>query len=162
MLNSKQTKGDLLVVFKSLLEEESLGSQRELSTEMSNRGFANISQTKTSRLLTKLGAIKRRNKCNKLVYKLPGIYLVPNKKQKIHSIILNVQHNNVQIVVKTIAGGGNLISKMIESMPNNMGIIGCIASNDTIFVIPNNIKNINRTTQMLINNLQFNIDYSEK
>ncbi|MFT5813742.1 MAG: transcriptional regulator of arginine metabolism [Psychroserpens sp.] len=157
MHNSTNTK--LLSSFKSLLKEESLGSQRELSMAMSKRGFANVSQTKISRLLTKCGAIKRRNKCNEPVYKLPGIHLVPNKKQTINSVVLNVQHNNIQIVVKTIVGGGSLISKIIESMPITIGIIGCIASSDTILVIPSNINNIDRTAQMIIAHL--NVDYSE-
>lgn len=159
MLNC--TNIELLSAFKSLLNEESLGSQRELSAAMSQRGFVNMSQTTISRLLTKCGAIKMKNKCNESVYRLPGVHLVPNKKQTINSVVLNVQHNNAQIVVKTIAGGGSLISKIIESMPITIGIIGCIASRDTILVIPSDINNIDNTAQMIIDHLNISTDYSE-
>jgi transcriptional regulator of arginine metabolism len=148
----------LLNTFKSLLEEETLGSQGELSIAMSERGFANISQTKISRLLIKFGAIKIRNIRGQSIYKLPTAHLAPNRKQTINSVVLNVQHNNVQIVVKTIVGGGSLISKIIESMPITIGILGCVASKDTVMVIPSNIMDIAKTTQKIISHFKVKID----
>jgi transcriptional regulator of arginine metabolism len=158
--NKNKNKNKLLYAFKALLAEESLGSQKEISTAMSERGFANISQTKVSHLLITLGAFKVRNTHNKPVYKLPGIHLIPNKKQTINSVVLNIQHNKAQILVKTIAGGGTLISKIIENMPISIGVLGCIASNDSILVIPSNINNIDNTTQRIIAQLKMNWDYS--
>ena len=159
MLSYTETNSKLLHAFRSLLEEESLGSQKELSTAMSELGFANMSQTKISRLLVKLGAFKIRNTNDGLVYKLPGTHLIPNKTQTINSVVLNVQHNNAQIVVKTIAGGGSLISKIIDDMSISIGVLGCIASSDTILVIPSNINNIDSTTEKIIENLKSNINY---
>jgi len=155
-----ETKSKLLDTFKSLLEEESVGSQGELAVEMSKRGFDNLSQSSISRLLIKLGAIKIKNTYDRIVYKLPEAHLIPNKKQSINSVVLNVQHNGVQIVVKTIVGGGSIISKIIESMSNRMEILGCIASNDTVLVIPSHVNNIEHTTQQIITHFKMNTDYA--
>lgn len=159
MLSSTETKNNLLNTLRSLLEKESLGSQGELSMELSKRGFANLSQSSISRLLIKLGAIKIKNTHNQTVYKFPGAHLVPNKKQTINSVVLSVQHNSVQIIVKTIVGGGCIISKIIESMPITLGILGCVASNDTVLVIPSNINDIASITQKIIAHFKVDIDH---
>lgn len=157
MLSNTESKSKLLSAFKSILKEESFGSQVALATAMSTRGFGNISQTKISRLLLKLGAIKVRNASDDAVYRLPSSCLIPNKKQTINSVVLDIQHNRIQIVVKTIAGGGRIISKIIESMPSTTGILGCIASNDTVLVIPCDINKIDDTIKKIIDYLKVSV-----
>jgi arginine repressor len=44
-------------------------------------------------------------------------------------------------VIKTIVGGASIISSIIEERSDVFGILGCIPSESTVLVIPQNIEN---------------------
>jgi len=154
MIANAHSQTPLFAAFKQLIEQECFATQDQLADAMSGLGYNNITQTKVSRLLGKLGAIKATNYNNTRVYKLPNTQVVPRAKQKINSIVLDVQHNEMQIVIKTIAGGGIIIAKIVESMGESYGVLGCIPSDSTILVIPSNITKIEQTTQAIIHYLK--------
>ncbi len=147
----------LITTFKSLLNEQRFGSQIELVAALSSHGF-NITQTRVSRLLIKLGAIKIRNHRNNFIYKLPGEQNVPRVKQAIDSVVLDIKHNNAQIIIKTVVGGGRLITKIIETMDETSGVLACIGSDNTILVIPTDVREVEQIHCNIIKYL--NIKYS--
>ena len=151
------TNPALITTFKLLLNERRFGSQLELVTALSSHGF-NITQTRVSRLLIKLGAIKTRNHRNDFIYKLPGEQDIPGVKQTIDSVVLDIKHNNAQIIIKTIVGGGRLITKIIETMDETSGVLACIGSDNTILVIPTDIANVKQVYRNVIKYL--NIRYT--
>ena len=67
----KEHESKLVQAFKYLLKEQCYGSQGELVKALAVQGFDNMSQAKTSRLLSKLGAVKTRNANNDMIYILP-------------------------------------------------------------------------------------------
>jgi transcriptional regulator of arginine metabolism len=142
-LNERKDK-DLLKAFKIILKEKEYRSQDEIAYELSSRGFENISQSKVSRLLTKVGAIRSRNAHQKIIYQLPDEMIIPKVNYAIDSIALNVMNNGTQIIVKTGAGGASLIARMLDSLEGSFGIMGTIAGDDTVLVIPSDTKNIQR------------------
>ena len=154
MIANTLNETPLFAAFKHLIEQERFATQDQLADAMTGLGYNNITQTKVSRLLGKLGAIKVSNYNNTRVYKLPSTQIVPRAKQKISSVVVDVQHNEMQIVIKTIAGGGIIIAKIVESMGESFGILGCIPSDSTILVVPSSIANIERTTQAIIEYLK--------
>ncbi len=142
ILNESSVKNsELISTFKLLLNEQRFGSQVELVQALSIHGFK-ITQTRVSRLLIKLGAIKIRNHKNNFIYKLPSEQNVPRVKQAIDSVVLAIKHNNAQIIIKTIVGGGRLITKIIETMDETTGVLACIGSDNTILVIPADVAKV--------------------
>lgn len=156
MITNTPSQTPLFTAFKHLIEQECFATQDQLADAMLGLGYDNITQTKVSRLLGKLGAIKATNYNNTRVYKLPSTQAVPRAKQKINSIVVDVQHNEMQIVVKTITGGGIIIAKIVESMGEAYGVLGCIPSDNTILVIPSSITKIEQITQSIVHYLKVN------
>lgn len=142
----KQNESNLVQAFKKLLKEQCYGSQGQLADALAEQGFVNMSQAKISRLLSKLGAVKTRNANNEMIYILPDELAVPKSKQSIESVVLSVKHNNMQIIVKTGIGGAPLISRMLDSMGESAGILGTLAGDDTIFIAPDDVHNIEQIT----------------
>jgi transcriptional regulator of arginine metabolism len=154
MLNVSES--DLLDSVKSLLNEQCFGSQLQLVQALSLRGFENVTQTRVSRLLKKMGAIKFRNNNNDAVYRLPAKQHIPLVQESIDSVILGIKHNNMQIIIKTVIGAATLISKIVEDMGESSGVLACMASDNTILVIPSDVSDIEQTTNNLINYLDMN------
>lgn len=152
----KDSDLDLLDTFKLLLNDQRFGSQLQLSRALSLRGFENVTQTRISRLLKELGAIKFRNQNNDVAYRLPAKQHMPSVQQTIDSVVLSVSHNNMQIIIKTVIGGATLISKMIEAMGESSGILGCMASDNTIMVIINDVNDIDKIMVGIVNSLGVN------
>jgi len=74
MLNKPNS---LLQAFKDLLRQEKFGSQSEIVTELQKLGFHSINQSKVSRMLTKVGAVRTRNTRMEMVYCLPTDHKPP-------------------------------------------------------------------------------------
>jgi len=147
---------DLLDTIKSLLNDQCFGSQLQLTQALSVRGFENVSQTRISRLLNKVGAIKFRDNNNDAVYRLPAKQHIPRVQQSIDSVILEIKHNNMQIVIKTVIGAATIISKIVEEMGESSGVLACMASDNTILVIPIDVNKIEATTTNLLHYLDMN------
>lgn len=145
-MTKKQYEADLIVAFKKLLKEQCYGSQGQIAEALNIEGFENISQAKISRLLSKLGAVKTRNTSNQIIYILPEELAIPKSKHAIQSVVLGVKHNNMQIIVKTGIGGAPLISRMLDSMGESVGILGTLAGDDTIFIAPVDMNDIDKIT----------------
>lgn len=151
-MSTEKNKNDqhLIATFKALLKQQRYGSQVQLASALATQGFANVSQTKISRLLSKLGAIKTRNTTNQVVYILPEEMVIPKSKHAIQSIVLSVKHNHVQIILKTGIGGAPLIARMLDNMGESAGILGTLAGDDTIFIAPTDVDRIADITQSII------------
>lgn len=149
----KIAEPELLDTFKTLLQDQRFGSQLQLARALSLRGFENVTQTRVSRLLHKVGAIKIRNHNNDAVYRLPEKQYIPYGQQAIDSVVLDIKHNQVQIIIKTVIGAATLISKMIESMGEQSGVLACMASDSTILVIPTDVNHIEATMVSIVAHL---------
>ena len=143
----KKNEAALVLAFKALLHEQCYGSQGQLAEALSEQGFTNMSQAKISRLLSKLGAVKMRNANEQVVYILPDELAIPKSKQAIQSVVMSVKNNGTQIIVKTGIGGAPLISRMLDSMGESAGILGTLAGDDTIFIAPNDVAEIDKITE---------------
>ncbi|WP_448211041.1 transcriptional regulator ArgR [Colwellia sp. MEBiC06753] len=140
----------LLQVFKALLKQGSYRSQEELAAALAGQGFNSVSQSKVSRMLAKLGAVKTRNSQNEICYNLPDALIIPKTKHPIETIALDLKHNNYQIVLKTGTGGAPLMARVLDSLEESIGILGTIAGDDTVLIIPEDINNIEQLSQAII------------
>lgn len=122
--------------FKNLLSQERFGSQSEIVTALQELGFDKINQSKVSRMLTKFGAVRTRNTRMEMVYCLPNELSVPHTKSPLKNLVIDVDHNDFVIVIKTTPGAAQLIARLLDSIGKADGILGTIAGDDTIFVTP--------------------------
>ncbi len=129
-------KKDLIKAFKQLVDEERLGSQGDIVDALKEQGYENINQSKVSRLLRKLGAVRIRNARNKIVYCFPSNLSVPTAHTEVKNLITYIEHNDCIIVIKTIPAGAQLVARLLDSLGRGEGILGVVAGDDTIFVTP--------------------------
>ncbi|MDB2386793.1 transcriptional regulator ArgR [Shewanella sp.] len=139
-MQSAKNPDELVKTFKSILKEERFGSQSEIVTALQTEGFSNINQSKVSRMLSKFGAVRTRNAKQQMVYCLPAELGVPTAGSPLKNLVLDVDHNQSMIVVRTSPGAAQLIARLLDSIGKPEGILGTIAGDDTIFISPSNIQ----------------------
>ncbi|MGI5308023.1 transcriptional regulator ArgR [Rheinheimera sp. WS51] len=145
---TKQAKQEALIqAFKAVLKTEGYGSQSDIVDALKKEGFDNISQSKISRMLNKYGAVRTRNAKEEMVYTLPAELSVPTTRSPLRQLVLDIEHNDVMIIVRTSPGAAQLIARLLDSIGKAEGVLGTIAGDDTIFIAPQSVKNINFTLQ---------------
>lgn len=145
MANAKQEQ--LIKSFKDILKAESYGSQGEIVEALRNQGFENISQSKISRMLSKFGAVRTRNARGDMVYCLPPELGMPTAKSPLKQLVLDIVHNNVMVIIRTSPGAAQLIARLLDSLSQKDGVLGTIAGDDTIFIAPADVTQIETLRQ---------------
>ncbi|WP_395341386.1 transcriptional regulator ArgR [Ningiella sp. W23] len=145
MTSSKQD--ELVKAFKEILNTESYGSQGEIVSALKNLGFDNISQSKVSRMLSKFGAVRTRDARGDMVYCLPPELGMPTAKSPVKQLVLDIVHNNVMVIIRTSPGAAQLIARLLDSLSHTDGVLGTIAGDDTIFIAPADINDIDDLRQ---------------
>lgn len=136
---------ELIKSFKALLKEERFGSQGDIVEALKGLGFDNVSQSKVSRLLTKFGAVRTRNAKQEMVYCLPAELGMPTAKSPLKQLVLDIEHNESLVIIRTSPGAAQLIARLLDSVGKAEGVLGTIAGDDTIFIAPLNASKIEVT-----------------
>ena len=126
----------LSIALTHILQQENAHSHQELCESLKIQGFL-VTQSTVSRLLRKLGAVKGLNA------KQEAVYLLAKKPHSITSntielkiLMLNISHNEQVIVIQTTPGSANLIAHLLDFHRSQCYILGTLAGDDTILVIP--------------------------
>lgn len=149
MMTGQQKQEALIQAFKDLLKQEQFGSQGDIVDALKAQGFDNISQSKVSRMLSKFGAVRTRNARQEMVYCLPAELGVPTAKSPLRQLVLDIEHNDVMIIIRTSPGAAQLIARLLDSLSKTDGVLGTIAGDDTIFIAPTNVADIENTINKL-------------
>lgn len=144
-MTQRSNQDDLIDAFKEILREESYGSQTDIVNALKDRGLTNISQSKVSRMLSKFGAVRTRNAKQEMVYCLPPELGMPTAKSPLKQLVIDIVHNDVMIIIRTSPGAAQLIARLLDSLGKAEGVLGTIAGDDTIFIAPANVKQIEET-----------------
>ncbi len=145
MSTNKQDR--LINAFRDILKKESYGSQGEIVNALKMLGFDNISQSKVSRMLSKFGAVRTRDARGDMVYCLPPELGMPTAKSPVKQLVLDIVHNNVMVIIRTSPGAAQLIARLLDSLSHTDGVLGTIAGDDTIFIAPADITQIDDLRQ---------------
>lgn len=148
-MTGQQKQEALVQAFKDLLKQEQFSSQGEIVDALKTEGFDNISQSKVSRMLSKFGAVRTRNARQEMVYCLPAELGVPTAKSPLKQLVLDIEHNDVMIIIRTSPGAAQLIARLLDSLSKSDGVLGTIAGDDTIFIAPTNVNEIQQTIATL-------------
>lgn len=125
----------LLQAVKELLLQEKMHTHEQIADILKKQGYV-INQSTISRLLRKIGAIKGLNAAQQQVY------LLPKETPKIASdlvldkLVQSITHNEQLIIIHTAPGSANVIAHLVDMHREQCHILGTIAGDDTILVVP--------------------------
>lgn len=136
-----------LEVLRELLSHGALSTQDELREELEARRFE-VTQSTISRDLRRLGAVKTIDSQGRTVYRLSSEAVAPLSSTSLRDLVLSIVSNGSTIVIRTSPGSASLVAVHLDRLQPG-GILGTIAGEDTIFVAPANLKNLNRTIEAI-------------
>lgn len=136
----------LIDALRKLLMERKASSQEDICQELEKQGFE-INQSKASRLLRKIGAIKVVNTKGETVYSLPREPSPPTMHTPLRELILEITHNETLVVIFTSPGSASMVARILDYHQMKGQIMGTIAGDDTIFIAPKSIKQIEKLTK---------------
>jgi transcriptional regulator of arginine metabolism len=151
----KPQKVSILFALRQLLLEGKVSTQIGICAALQDRGFA-VNQSKISRLLTKIAAIKVVDSEGQNIYRLPHEHGLSHEytdgaaKRGGRQWVLDMVDNGVLIVIHTSPGAAALIAREIDMHQLKLNILGCIAGDDTIFIAPKDIKAIQGVKEGII------------
>ena len=133
-------KEDVIEALRQILQNKAVGTQEALKKELLSQGF-DVNQSKLSRLLRKLGAIKVLNQQGEKVYHVPTVEAAVPKDSALAHLVLEICHNETTLLIKTHPGSAALIGHVLDKEPH-LEILGTIAGDDVLMIIPKSIHEI--------------------
>jgi len=141
-----KTAVNLIDALKTLLSEGIAGTQEEIKNALQSRGIE-VNQSKISRILRKIGAVKMVDEEGESVYSLPRNGLPPSTHSSLSQLIVSIVANETLIVIHTNPGSAPLIGRLLDHQTQELFLLGTVAGDDTIFVVPQSIQQIDKTLQ---------------
>lgn len=139
---------ETLSVIKQLLGLQAVGTQEEIKLKLQDQGIP-ITQSQVSRLLRKVGAIKIINEQGDSVYSLPYDLVPPSTQSSLGQLILDIVSNETLIIIHTNPGSASLIAGILDPHSEELKILGTVAGDDTLFVVPISITQIEETLTLI-------------
>ena len=115
----------------SLIEAGLIHSQTDVVKHLKKAGFV-VTQATASRDLEDIGAVRARSANGQLIYQLSAPE--PVIRSNSNNLILSIESSGNLVVVKTPAGGAQLLASNLDHL-GSKSIIGTIAGDDTVLVI---------------------------
>lgn len=131
----------LIEALRLLLRGKKAHTQEALCKALEKLGYE-TNQSKISRLLRRLGAIKVTNIDGAIVYSLPRDPAPPSIATPLGDLILHIACNQALVVILTNPGSASIIARILDHNQINVEILGTIAGDDTIFVAPKSTQDI--------------------
>ena len=79
---------------------------------------------------------------------------MPSAKTSVRQWILDVVSSKTLIVVHTTPGAGGLVAREIDLHQLELGILGTIAGDDTVFIAPKEERDIKKMMKAIIDLLE--------
>jgi transcriptional regulator of arginine metabolism len=141
-------------LLREILLEGKARTQLEIQQELERQGISS-SQSKISRLLHQIGAVKLVDGQGKTQYRLPhetGLIhelSSPQEKTLIRQWVLNIDANETLIVIHTTPGAAGMVARIIDQQRMTLDVLGTIAGDDTIFIVPQNTSQILKIKELI-------------
>ncbi|NTW72656.1 MAG: arginine repressor [Eubacteriaceae bacterium] len=131
-----------------LIERSTVETQEELALKLLDSGFK-VTQATVSRDIKELRLIKIMSKDGKYHY-APFKDTNSQINERIVNVfresVISVDYSGNMIVIKTLSGTAMAASVAIDSMEWSE-VVGCLAGDDTIFVVVRNIEKMEETAE---------------
>lgn len=131
------------MVLRQLIREGEASTQEELCASLRKKDF-DVTQSTVSRDLRRIGAIKVTNAEGEIVYRLPEDHSTSTRvlNNDLGGLLMEIQSNESMIVLHTTPGSASLVARSLDAVRSQIGILGTIAGDDAIFVVPATTKKI--------------------
>lgn len=135
---------------KELIREGEPSTQDELVKALRKRDF-DVTQSTVSRDLRRIGAVRSTNIDGDIVYLLADEQKVlpPEVSEDLGVLVSDIDANESMIVMHTTAGAASLVARYLDSMRSYLEILGTLAGDDTIFIVPESTKKISKVMKMI-------------
>ena len=135
-MSEKETSNQQLINdLRALLQAGKVTTQEDICAALEALGHV-VNQSKVSRLIHKLNAIKSKNEHGEIVYRLPLEPAPAQTSSRLMDLILDIVHNETTIIVRTSPGAAQLVARILDYHKDQLEILGTIAGDDTIFIAP--------------------------
>ena len=132
------------MTLRQLIRQGEASTQEELGDSLRKKGF-DVTQSTVSRDLRRIGAIKVNNAEGEIVYRLPEDHAVSaTLTNDLAGLLTEIDANENMIVLHTTPGSASLVARHIDSLRNSLEVLGTIAGDDAIFVVPVSVKKISK------------------
>lgn len=141
-------------LLREILTKGNARTQSEIQKALEEKG-APCSQSKVSRLLNQIGAVKVVDSHGKTQYKLPHeVGLIheltsPQEKAMIHQWVLNIAANENLIIIHTTPGAAGMVARIIDQHRESLDVLGTLAGDDTIFISPKSSAEITKSQELI-------------
>lgn len=135
---------------QEILKSEAVSDQGQLVELLKKRYKIETNQAVVSRDLHRLGVTKKRIN-GELVYELPTGDIL---SEILKLAIIDITHNESMIVITTQPALADFVGDSIDQL-EGVDILGCLAGENTLFVAPLSVKNIEKTCAHLCQKLGF-------
>ena len=128
-------------VILNIIEKLEIETQEELAEELRKAGF-NVTQATVSRDIKELNLIKILSKSGKYKYSSissRNVEMMDRHVKVFAGSVLRIDFSGNIIVMKTIPGAAQGAAAAIDTM-DLTDVVGCIAGDDTIFVVVRGTK----------------------
>ncbi|MBM3191338.1 MAG: hypothetical protein FJZ63_01625 [Chlamydiae bacterium] len=132
---------ECLDALKTLLIAGDSRTQEALCEALIQQGF-DVNQSKISRLLRKMGAVKVINDKGEIAYALSREPLPPTLETDLKHLILDIVANETLVVVFTSPGCASMVARILDYKQTTTEILATLAGDDTLLVIPKSIKHL--------------------
>lgn len=129
---------------RKLLIEGSASTQEDIKQYLLQLGLE-VNQAKISRMLRKLGAVKASNEYGQIVYTLPKEPAPPQAKSLLSHLVIDIECNESLIVIHTSPGSASLFGRVLDHHLIKLNVLGTIAGDDTLLVVPRSTKLLQQT-----------------
>lgn len=133
---------------RTLLTSGEASTQEAICLALQARGHV-VNQSKVSRELRKIGAVKTKNKQGQVVYSLPWEPAPPRVMDTIAQLVLDIEANEQVAMVLTSPGAAQVVARIIDHHRDELNTLGSIAGDDSVLVIPKRIKDIDLVVKRL-------------
>jgi transcriptional regulator of arginine metabolism len=108
----KSSTSPILEALREILSGEIIGTQEAIQAALEKQGFK-VNQSKVSRLLHKIGAVKVKHFSGSMVYQLPK-EPAPPAVNNLSQLVTDFAHNEMLIIVHTSPGSASLVARAID------------------------------------------------
>jgi transcriptional regulator of arginine metabolism len=144
------TKQARLFAIKEIIATKQIGSQDGLRRELKKRG-CNVTQATLSRDMKELG-VSRMVSAGRGYYAMQAPVEVQALRPLVNAEVLSIDTNEAMIVVHTLPGCASTVGEFID-VQKHPDIIGTVAGDNTLLVIPGSQRKTNHVMQFLKNKL---------
>jgi len=131
-------------VLAELVQNHAIEDQASLLELLKSEHGIFTNQAAISRDLRSMG-ISKRLRGNKIVYELPQVDVI---SEIMHYAIKSMVHNETMIIINTVSGTADVVGDFLDQQ-KDLEILGTLAGENVVFIVPVSIKNIEKLFQQL-------------